>query len=188
MCPGVAGFARRGRFCVCRRFHRCPARGQGESIPSRVERGFPAPVVESYPRPPTCGAGANDAAKEMVVRPSVRLADSCAKPLKNRAMTFLRQKMQVSPKKPLRGPDPNRKYPLTGGAEVPTGRQTGHTATRRKTKQRWMRPGAPKKLGRTLSILSLRSLKSLVTEEICGRFGPFDGSTTAYRLPRASAR
>jgi hypothetical protein len=30
--------------------------------------------------------------------------------------------------------------------------------------------------------------ENLVTEEICGRFGPVDGSTGAYRPARVSAR
>jgi hypothetical protein len=46
------------------------------------------------------------------------------------------EKVQTSEKKPLRGTGLIRKYPFTGGAEVPTGRQTGHTATRRKTKNK----------------------------------------------------
>ena len=36
--------------------------------------------------------------------------------------------------------------------------------------------GRAEKLGRIQFCLCLRSLKSMVTEEICGRFGPFDGS------------
>jgi hypothetical protein len=32
--------------------------------------------------------------------------------------------MAVGPKKSLRAPAPIRKYPFTGGAEAPTGRQT----------------------------------------------------------------
>ena len=44
--------------------------------------------------------------------------------------------------------------------------------------------GRADKLGRHLLILSLRSLKLQVSEEICGRFGSFDGSSPAYQLPR----
>ena len=44
--------------------------------------------------------------------------------------------------------------------------------------------GRADKLGRCLLILSLRSLKLQVSEEICGRFGSFDGSSPAYQLPR----
>ena len=44
--------------------------------------------------------------------------------------------------------------------------------------------GRAAKLGRCLLILSLRSLKLQVSEEICGRFGSFDGSSPAYQLPR----
>jgi hypothetical protein len=35
------------------------------------------------------------------------------------------KKYDLSAKKPLRPPAPIRKYPLTGGAEAPTGSQTG---------------------------------------------------------------
>ena len=48
--------------------------------------------------------------------------------------------------------------------------------------------GCAKRFRRFVLILSLRSLKSQVSEEICGRFGSFDGSNPAYQLPRASAR
>jgi len=42
---------------------------------------------------------------------------------------------------------------------------------------RYLTQVAPKEEWRFVLILSLRSLKSRVSEEICGRFGLFDGST-----------
>ena len=59
---------------------------------------------------------------------------------------------------------------------------------RRTEIQRLNGRGAPGSKGASSSFLSLRSLKSQVSEEICGRFGSFDGSTLAYRAGRASVR
>jgi len=92
----------------------------------------------------------------------------------------------------LRTPPPNLRSPLpeaqrcTNGA--PDGPSGDAEATRRNNKNRDRWGEARRKLGRTWSLLSLRSLKLMVTEEICGRFGPFDGSTSSYRLTRVSAR
>ena len=73
-------------------------------------------------------------------------------------------------------PSPTAQRCTAGAPDGPQGYETQETTEINEA-------GRADKLGRTQSILSLRSLKSLVTEEICGRFGPFDGSTTAYRLP-----
>jgi len=94
------------------------------------------------------------------------------------------KKRHLSRKKLLRPPAHIRKHPLTGGAEAPTGRQTDQTETqvRRTGSEAGIKTleiseaGRAAKLGRSQLILSLRSLKLLVSEEICGRFGSFDGS------------
>jgi hypothetical protein len=70
-----------------------------------------------------------------------------------------------------------RKYPFTGGAEAPTGRQTGGRAEARRLRGgqdlRQIGRGAPYKLGRISVDFVSRSLTLLVSEEICGRFGSF---------------
>jgi len=80
----------------------------------------------------------------------------------------------------LRTPALIRKYPLTGGAEALTGRQTGPTETgrnaRRITNRDEDKAGGAESKRRLGRVFVSRSLKSLVTEEICGRFGSFDGS------------
>ena len=87
------------------------------------------------------------------------------------------KKCHLSEKKPLRTPTPIRKYPLTEAANnAATAKQT-ETSRRARQVQRAQR-----------SVLFLRSLKLLVSEEICGRFGSFDGSTSVYRLTRTSVR
>ena len=45
--------------------------------------------------------------------------------------------------------------------------------------------GAPE-IGRILLVLSPRFLKLIISEEICGRFGSFDGSTSVYRASRGN--
>ena len=102
--------------------------------------------------------------------------------------------MTVWQKKGLRAPGLRRKYPLTGGAEAHNGTPDGTTEQDFEgpdgKNQRHLRRGAPGSKGRIQSILSLRYLKSMVSEEICGRFGSFDEQTTAHisnYLARASA-
>jgi hypothetical protein len=41
--------------------------------------------------------------------------------------------------------------------------------------------GRAESYGASWFLLSQRSLKLIISEEICGRFGSFDGSTSSYR-------
>ena len=98
----------------------------------------------------------------------------------------IRKKDDVSRKKGLRGAAAIRKYPLTGGAEAHNGTPDGTTERRsegkRGKKLEVTDAGcAKKKMALRVDFVSgssdPRSLKSQVSEEICGRFGSFDGST-----------
>ena len=93
-----------------------------------------------------------------------------------------------------------RRYPLTGGAEALTGHR------RERAGGCWRGPEgkntevsdagcAKKNLALRVDFVSgitgnlvPRSLTLIITEEICGRFGSFDGSIPAYRALRVSAR
>ena len=74
----------------------------------------------------------------------------------------------------------------TAGAENgPDGSGNAGGRQRDARKQKVIQAGrAGKSQGASQFVLSSRSLKLLVTEEICGRFGPCDGSTSAYRAGR----
>ena len=90
----------------------------------------------------------------------------------------------------LRGPI--RKYPLTGGAGAHDAKPDGADDTlrgevlkRSEAKNIEVNEaGRAKELGRIQSILSLRYLKLMVSEEICGRFGSFDGQTLHINASR----
>jgi len=81
--------------------------------------------------------------------------------------------------------------PSTGGAEMRRrGARRGGRERRRWVRfGRWIkirgiRAGRAKKLGR-ISVSFVSTLfENLISEEICGRFGSFDGSTSVYRALR----
>jgi hypothetical protein len=101
--------------------------------------------------------------------------------------------MHFPEKNLLRPPCDIRRYPFTGGADGDNserrrdGRPNGNERHEvGEENQRQNRRGAPTRCGALGQFLSLRSLKSQVSEEICGRFGSFDGSTSGYRATRGN--
>ena len=85
---------------------------------------------------------------------------ACAGPHILRGKRGSPKKCHLSAKKPLRTPAPIRKYPFTEAANNAAPEKQMETSRRARQVQRAQR-----------SVLFLRSLKLLVSEEICGRFG-----------------
>ena len=101
----------------------------------------------------------------------------CAKPHILKEKRGLPKKCHVREKNLLRSPAPIRKYPSPNGGGDADGRKRKGQRSGSDKKRRDDIGGRAEQDTAPRLILSLRSLTSLVSEEICGRFGSVDGST-----------
>ncbi len=82
----------------------------------------------------------------------------------------------------LEPPLPDEQRRSNGTPDGPDGSGDADGGNETETKIRGIRGEARQLIyGASCFCLSLRSLKSIVSEEICGRFGSFDGSSSSYR-------
>jgi hypothetical protein len=82
----------------------------------------------------------------------------------------------------LRTPLPDEQRRSCGTPDGPDGSGDAESGNEAETKIRGIQGGARQlSYGASCFCLSPRSLKSIVSEEICGRFGSFDGSSSSYR-------